>query len=656
MSETSEKSKPADTSTKDVFNRFVTQYNNQQDTEMTLEEYLELCKTDPLAYAGPAERILNAIGEPELVDTSKDASRGRVFQNRTIKVYPAFKDFFGMEDVVEKIVGYFTHSAQGLEEKKQIFYLLGPVGGGKSSLAERIKELMEVNPIYVLKAGDDLSPVFESPLSLFTKDDADFLSQFNIPANKLSSIPSPWNVKRLDEFGGDISKFKVVKVFPSKLRQRAVVKTEPGDDNNQDISSLVGKVDLRKLDELAQNDPDAYSFSGALCRGNQGVMEFVEMFKAPIKTLHPLLTATQEGNFVGSEEIGPIPFDGIVMAHSNESEWKSFRGSKSNEAFLDRVYLVKVPYCLRYDQEKKIYEKLLETSNLEDAPCAPKTLDLLAKFSVMTRLKEHENSTKFTKMRIYNGENLKDVDPSAKSIQEYRDFAGVDEGMDGTSTRFAFKVLSKTFNHDPEEVAADPIHLFYVLEEAIKQEQLGETEQEYIDYIKGVLTPKFADEIGKEIQRAYLESYKDYGQNIFDNYINYAECWIEDTTFKDHDTGTLLKRADLEKELEKLEKPANISNPEDFRQEVVRFVLRFRAENGKNNPAWNAYQKMKEVIENRMFASMEELLPVISSNKQKTADEQKKHDGFVTRMEEKGYTTRQIKRVVDFYSRYSKSN
>jgi serine protein kinase len=639
------------------FKGFVEAYKQQEQEEYSLEEYLELCKTDKMAFASPAERILAAIGEPEMIDTQKDPVLGRVFQNRTIKTYPAFRDFFGMEDVIEQIVGFFTHAAQGLEEKKQVFYLLGPVGGGKSSLAERVKELMEENPIYVLKAGDELSPCFESPLSLFDKKDIEFVSEYGISENRLNIIMSPWAVKRLDEYQGDISKFSVVKVYPSKLRQRAVVKTEPGDDNNQDISSLVGKVDLRKLDELSQSDPDAYSFSGALCRGNQGIMEFVEMFKAPIKTLHPLLTATQEGNYVGSEEIGPIPFEGIVMAHSNESEWKTFRNNKNNEAFLDRIYLVKVPYSLRYEEERKIYEKLLSNSNLGDAPCAPKTLELLAKFSVLTRLKDHENSNKFSKMRIYNGENLKDVDPKAKSVFEYRDFAGVDEGMEGISTRFAFKVLSKTFNHDPVEVAADPIHLMYILEEAIKKEQFSEDrEKEYIDYIKSVLTPKYFDEIGKEIQTAYLESYSDYGQNIFDRYLDYADHWIQDQDYKDHDTGQLISKDVLEEELEKLEKPAGISNAQDFRHEVVNFVLRSRAKNKGKNPSWTSYQKMKDVIEKKMFASTEELLPVISFENKKDRKDQKKHDGFVARMEEIGYTKRQIKRLVDFYMRYSKSN
>ena len=164
---------------------------------------------------------------------------------------------------------------------------------------------------------------------------------------------SPWCLKRLDEYGGDITKFRVAKLTPSRLRQIGISKTEPGDENNQDVSSLVGKVDIRRLELLAQNDPDAYSYSGGLNRANQGVLEFVEMFKAPIKMLHPLLTATQDSNYVGSENIGSIPFNGIIMAHSNEAEWRSFKNNKTNEAFIDRIYVIKVPYCLRVHEEEK---------------------------------------------------------------------------------------------------------------------------------------------------------------------------------------------------------------------------------------------------------------------------------------------------------------
>ena len=248
----------------------------------------------------------------------------------------------------------------------------------------------------------------------------------------------------------------MVRLTPSRLKQICVAKTEPGDENNQDVASLVGKVDIRKLEMYSQNDPDAYSFSGGLNRTTQGLMEFVEMFKAPIKMLHPLLTATQEGNYAGTENIGGIPFQGIILAHSNEAEWQSFKNNKNNEAFIDRISVIKVPYCLRATEERKIYEKLLQSSELSNASCAPSTLDILSRFCVLSRLKPHENSNLYSKMRVYDGESLKDTDPRAKSVQEYRDAAGVDEGMDGISTRFAFKVLSSTFNFDTQEVAADP--------------------------------------------------------------------------------------------------------------------------------------------------------------------------------------------------------
>lgn len=613
-----------------VFSRFQDRYRQTQEEVMSLQDYLDLCKQDPTVYASAAERMLTAIGEPEIIDTSKDLRLSRIFSNKVIKRYPAFSEFYGMEEAVENIVAYFRHAAQGLEERKQILYLLGPVGGGKSSLAERLKLLIQAVPFYAIKG----SPVFESPLGLFdpTEDGEILEEDYGIPRRYLGRVMSPWAVKRLHELGGDISKFEVVKLYPSVLDQIGVAKTEPGDENNQDISSLVGKVDIRKLEDFAQDDPDAYSYSGALCRANQGLMEFVEMFKAPIKVLHPLLTATQEGNYNGTEGMGAMPFEGVILAHSNESEWQAFRNNKNNEAFLDRVYIVKVPYCLRVNEEVSIYEKLLQSSSLSEAPCAPDTLSMLAKFTVLSRLKVPENSSVYSKMRVYNGENLKDTDPKAKSIQEYRDSAGVDEGMNGISTRFAFKILSKVFNFDSTEVAANPVHLLYVLEQAIEQEQYPEeTQNRYLNYLKEYLAAEYVDFIGKEIQTAYLESYAEYGQNIFDRYVTYADFWIQDQEYRDPETGEMLDRASINEELEKIEKSAGISNPKDFRNEIVNFVLRARANNNGNNPSWQSYEKMRSVIEKKMFSNTEDLLPVISFSAKSSNEDQKKHDDFVAR-------------------------
>jgi len=638
----------------DLFSQSRRAYESKRESEMSLSEYLDLCRGDPMAHATAAERMVAAIGEAEILDTSKNPRLGRVFMNRTIRVYPSFADFYGMEETIERIVNFFRFAAQGLEERKQILYLLGPVGGGKSSLAERLKLLMEKLPIYVLKAGDQLSPVFESPLGLFdpeTMGEA-LEARYHIPRRRLTGLLSPWALKRLDEFAGDITRFRVARLHPSRARQIGVTKTEPGDENNQDISSMVGKVDIRLLEHYSQNDPDAYSYSGGLNRATQGLLEFVEMFKAPIKMLHPLLTATQEGNYVGTENIGAIPFQGIILAHSNESEWQSFRNNKNNEAFIDRICVIKVPYCLRVTEEEHIYEKLIQGSELAESPCAPGTLEMLARFSVLSRLRPPASGSLFSKMRVYDGESLKETDPHAKSVQEYRDAAGLDEGMDGVSTRFAFKVLSATFNYDTQEVGADAVHLMYVLEQAIRREQFGnETEKRYLEFIKAELAPRYAEFIGNEIQKAYLESYNDYGQNLFDRYVDYADAWIEHQDFKDPDTGQLMDRELLNLELTKIEKPAGIANPKDFRNEVVKFSLRARAANAGRNPAWTSYEKIREVIERRMFSQVEELLPVISFGSKKENETEKKHNEFVQRMMSRGYTERQVRRLVEWYMR-----
>jgi serine protein kinase len=642
----------------EIFEAFTKSYDKQKRSELTLKEYLEACRTDASLYAGTAERMMTAIGEPEMFDTSKDSRLSRIFLNRTIKIYPAFRDFYGLEETIERIVGFFRHAAQGLEERKQILYLLGPVGGGKSSLAERLKELIEHCPIYVLKAGEDISPIFESPLGLFDPVTMGRVleDKYGIPQRKLTGRMSPWAIKRLDEFGGDISKFRVVKLSPSRLRQECVTKTEPGDENNQDISALVGKVDIRRLEHYGQNDADAYSYSGGLNRTTQGLLEFVEMFKAPIKMLHPLLTATQDGTYVGTENVGALPYQGIIIAHSNESEWQTFKANKNNEAFLDRICMIQVPYCLRVSEEKKIYEKLLATSEVNKAPCAPGTLEMLAQFSVLTRLKEHENSSLFSKMRVYDGDSLKDTDPHAKTVQEYRDAAGINEGMDGTSTRFAYKILSETFNFDSQEVAADPVHLMFVLEQSIRREQLSEEKEDrYIELIKEELAQRYAEFIGNEVQKAYLESYHDFGQNLFDRYVAFADAWIEDQDFKDPDTNQLMDRRLLDQELSKIEKPAGIANPKDFRYEVVKFSLRARARNNGKNPSWTSYEKIREVIEKRMFSQVEDLLPVISFGAKKDGETEKKHEEFVNRMVTRGYTARQVRRLVEWYMRVKKS-
>lgn len=633
----------------------------------TLADYMKNCKKDKSFYQSAAERMLKAIGEPETIDTSNDPELGRIFGNRIIKRYPAFSEFYGMENVIEKIVSYFRYAAQGLEAKKQILYLMGPVGGGKSSLADKIKKLMEENPIYVLQCryedefGDEVvevSPVFESPLGLFSKMKDEASAEYGIHKRYFPSKPSPWALKRLEQFEGDLSKFEVVELYPSGQDQAGISKTEPGDDNNQDTTSLIGSTNISKLGEFDENDTDAYSYDGALCRGNQGVMEFVEMFKAPIKVLNPLLTATQENEYEPSKPIGAIPFNGIILAHSNESEWEKFQSNKRNEAFLDRIYQVKVPYCLRRSQEIKIYEKMLNDSELSEMACAPKTLELLAEFAVMSRLKEPENTRDlYSKMLVYDGESLKGESNAAKSITEYRNYAGVREGMTGMSTRLMFKVLSETFNKDQSgEIAANPVHLLAVLRDTIKNNEYDvDTESHLIDTIIAKITEKYKDFIGDEINKAYVDSYSSYGQNIFENYINYAIHYLDDKDYRDPDTDAIYDLDMLDEALSKIERPGKIINAQDFRNDVVRFALMKKGKDGKY-PSWTEFEPFKRIIEKELFAKTEDLLPVISFKSKKTEDDDKKHAAFVDRMLERGYTKRQIRILVDWYMMVRKNS
>lgn len=632
---------------------------------MTLEAFMNQCKADSFTYATAAERMVAAIGTPELIDTSDDARLSRIHSNKKIRVYNAFKDFFGAEDAVERIAAYFRNSAAGLEESKQILYLKGPVGGGKSSLAERLKDLMQQFPIYVLCDPAEknpelaISPVFESPLGLFNAaEHGEWLrSEFGIPKRYLNTVMSGWALEKLQEFSGDLSKFSVMKLYPNKERQIGIMKVEPGDENNQDVSVLIGKTDLRKLEKLAQNHPYAYSYSGGLNRTNQGLMDFAEMFKANIKTLNPLLMATQEHNYQGTEAIPALPYTGVIMAHSNESEWFAFRNNKTNEAFLDRVYIVDVPYCLRVDEEVKIYEKMIGGSSLSEAPMAPGTLTMLAQWSILTRLKEPENSTIYAKLRVYNGENVKDTMPNAKSLEEYRGVAGIDEGMSGMSTRFAFKVLSSVYDLRPEERQANPIDLMFVIEEAVRKEALPEeTHSRYMSFIKNYLQPKYFEFVEKELRTAYLESYRSFGQNMFERYVMFADAWLEDAQCRDPETHTMLNRALLNQKLEEIEKAAHIVNAKDFRNEIVNFTLKYKAKNEGRAPAWDSYEKIKAVIEKRMFSATEQIMPVIAFGPKQDKDTQEKHDGFVTRMVERGYTPEQVKILVSWFSANRKAS
>lgn len=612
---------------------------------MTLAAYLELAKADPSVYLSPHERLLKAIGEPTMIDTSKDPRLGRLHSNATIPIYDKFSDFYGIEDTIHSIIGFIKHAAQGLEESRQILYLLGPVGSSKSSLANRLVELMEVEPFYAIEG----SPVYESPLGLFSRADAD---ELNIPERYFITKPSPWLIKRLQETEGDLTKLNVVKLYPSRSLQVASSRTEPADESSQDVSSLVGKVNISKLHLFSQDDPDAYSYSGALCLGNRGILEFVEMFKAPIKTLNPLLASVQEHSYNGTEVIGALPSDTLVLSHSNASEWDKFRSNKINEAFLDRISLIKVPYNLRTTEEQQIYKKLLDNSTLKHAPTAPKTLEILSKFSVLSRLKVEGTTSSEglqTKMKAYDGENVKETSLAGKPYAEYKKLAGINEGMDGLSTRWAFKILSKVFNTDSEETSADPVLLLNILSEQVLKEGYGAEEEATMLSTLHSLEKDYRRFLDEQIKQAYVTSFADYGQSMFERYISFVAAIHNDSNFRDPDTGAILDKEYIEKFLIDIEDSIGVSNRKDFRGETYVHSLQYQAEHKGKLPPWTADKKIHRALQQKIFSSLENISPVISfDGVKRDKKEEAKHNDFVDNMVKLGYSRRQVRRLVSW--------
>jgi serine protein kinase len=630
---------------------------------LPIAEFVQACSTDASLYRNVYERLIDAIGKPEIVNTASDPRLSRIHSNRVIRVYPSFGDFFGngLTAAIDDILSFLRSAAAGQEESRQVLYLLGPVGSSKSSLADRLKRMVEREPLWVVtdEAGE-MSPCMDNPLAILhlIGDPAALAAEANIPVQRVKTAkPSPWLVQKFKDVEGDLTKLFARQVYPSELLQLAVSRVEPADENNQDVSSIVGKTNLRALAKYDQDHPYSYNYCGGLCRANQGVVEFVEIFKAPIKTLHPLLVATQENIFQGTENIGAMPFEGLVLAHSNESEWKDFRADPKHEAFIDRIVTIRVPYCLSYSDEVRVYEKILSGSAYRTAPIAPHTLEMLAQWSVLTRLVEPENSTLYAKLKVYNGENVKDTMPNAKPYEEYREAAGVEEGMSGMSTRFAFKVLSRVFNLRPDDVQANPVDLMYVIQETLKSEQLpDEKVDQYVSFIKNTLQPRYFEDLEKVLRAAYLDSFDSFGQNLFDRYVAFAAAWLADEQCKDPETHDMLDRKRLDQELESIERAAGINNPKDFRSEITHYVLRYQSKNGGANPPWQAYEKMKVVIEKRMFSATENILPVISFGPKQDRELEEKHTRFVERMMERGYSPSQIKQLVSWWANHKKAS
>jgi len=601
--------------------------------EGTFLDYLEIVKENPEIPMLAHQRMYKVITEPgvEVIKTDENPRLRRIYGNDTIKKYKFFADdFFGIDKTIMKIVRYFHSAAMAGEESRQVLYLVGPVGAGKSSLMEALKKALEnSDPIYALKG----CPMREEPLHLVPKHlRKEFEEILNV---RIEGDLCPICRYRLkNEFNGEYEKFPVETVNFSIRSRKGIGVVPPVDPNNQDTSVLIGSVDISKIDMYAEDDPRVLSLNGAFNVGNRGIVEFIEVFKNETEYLHTMITATQEKSIPSPGKGSMIYFDGIILAHSNEAEWNKFKSDHTNEAILDRIVKIEVPYCLELNEEIKIYEKILKKSKFS-AHIAPHTIEIASMFAILTRLAPSNKVDPMTKLKIYNGEEIVEKGMTRKiDIFELKEEAPR-EGMTGISTRFIMKALDTTLS-ESEHNCINPISVMETLVKAVKELAISEDEREkYLRFIQDSIRKEYNKILEKEITKAFIHGYREQAESLFNNYLDHAEAYVNKTKIKDRNTGEELEPD--EKFLRSIEEQIGITDTaaKGFRADVTAYMFYVLRSGGKLD--YNSYEPLKEAIEKKLTASVRELSRAITQAKVRDKEQSEKYDAMVEEMKKNGY-------------------
>lgn len=665
-----------------IFNRLKQSKQNKKDEVMSLDKWAQLCQDpDSLAYANFSDRLLAAIGKPEIVDTSKSPQQERlVYGGKKISRYDAFKDLYDAEGVIEQLVTYLQNGGNGM------LVLRGPVGSGKTEIATILEKLAETVPMYMLqcKKTGAMSPFNDHPLSLLANDDMLEVAtkELGIPERYLKNVvPSAWVTKRLDHAGGDPNEaFNVVKVYPSRDRQMGIAKYDPQDPKTADFNSLIGSVDMTKVGDedplnpdkvLSAGDPDAYT-PGAFSKSHGGVFHAAEFFRNNPALLNTFLEGVTTGYFTGKNGIGMLPMDQLIIITSNDPVWKDFKSKNDSDAARNRIEVIDVPYTLRMSEELKIYEKLLNKSNYTDKPMAPGTLGMLAEFAVVTRLMDGVDGSlapynHHVRAKVMNGEVPDGV--KVPKLHELRKKASPEEGLYGFTIRDAERVMLRTFNARANEniVEADTILLLETIRNFINSANVEDISPEDKERYKGfinTLAERNRKELDKKINAAIIDADDATCQRIFDEYMEYAEAWMDDKDITSP-TGEPIDHSKIVGFLSTFEKRAGIQHGEDFRKSAVNSINSEIARKAKKNagkPAdeqestvvrWDSYEPIAKAIRAQHEIdqdSRRHILKAKSETDLRSDDEKRQYTRFHENMKDQGYTDTMVARMLHHLS------
>ena len=582
-------------------------------------DYLELVhqgRAPPkLAHARLYE-IITGAGAHEILE-SQDPRVKRLYQEDPVQVYHFFlEDFFGIERTVSQIVRYFHSSALKGEESRQVLYLMGPVGSGKSSLIQKIKEGLEESGSFYAIQG---CPMHEEPLHLVPRHLRPAFEE--MLEMRIEGELCPVCRHRLaEEFGGRYEEVPVAEYEFSSSNRVGIAAVPPVDPNNQDTSVLIGSEDISKLDLYSEGDPRVLDLNGALNVGNRGMVEFIEVFKNEIEYLHAMITATQEKVIPAPGHHGMIYVDTVIVAHSNEAEWQKFKSDHTNEAILDRIVIVKVPYNLRLSEEIKIYEKMIGQSDFQ-AHLAPHTLEMASMFAVLTRLEPTGKCDLLTKLKLYNGEKVVEKGTLKKvDVRELRDDAQ-DEGMDGISTRFIMKALDNALSETGNCI--NPLNVRQALVKMVKGGELAEEARKtYLELLQDTLHKEYLTILEKEITKAFVYSYQEQAEELFQNYLDQVEAYVNKTKVKDPNTKEELEPS--EDFLKSIEEQIAIvgTAATGFRQEVIAYLWASTRRGEKLT--YRSYDPLREAVEKRLMTSVRDISRIVTKSRTRDDEQRKK--------------------------------
>jgi serine protein kinase len=609
----------------------------------SLIDYVELVQSDPSITKLAHKRFYDVICAAGFEEMSSENPRKRkIFNNDSVKVYDYFKDeFFGMENVIEKLMRFFKAAALRGEESRQVLLLMGPVGAGKSALTEHIKKVLDGEKYYHLK--DD--PQRGEPLQLIPRSlRPDFEKMLGVKIEGDISPIARW--KLLEDYEGKYEEFQVVESTFSQRGRRGIASVPPMDANSQDVSVLIGSEDISKLDKYSEDDPRVLNLTGAFNIGNRGLVELIEVFKNEIEFLHTIITATQEKRVPAPGKHDMIYFDGVILAHCNESEWNRFKSEHTNEAILDRVVKINVPYILELNEEVKIYKKILGRSDF-DAHIAPHTIKVASMFSVLSRLKPSQKCDLMTKMKIYNGEEViekgrvKKIDVNDLK-EEHRE-----EGMNGISTRFVMKAIDHALC-DSDKGCVTPIGVMKSITKMVKEQIIDEDfRQKCLEIIQQTVREEYLRILETEIAKAFITAYEEQAQSLFDTYLDNAEAYT--TRQKMKDSVTKEEREPDEKFMKSIEEVIGItgSSRQGFRSDVTAYM--FAKMRRKEKVDYTSYEPLKEAIESYLINSVKDMARIVTKSKTRDDEQQKKHSDMIqTLMDDYNYNEESAEEILTY--------